>query len=154
MLINRDINISLLIKTINISLSLIFFNNLFLLFCEMTEESNFINKESMLSDYSNYSFENTSIDNSTNDALYLNNIISLNDYKLRYCSLAINSKGDFIAEYSQEEADGIRFFYGLRNNGSYLFKNGSNEETPIKIIYMKDGDKKPIRYESENFFFH
>ena len=75
MLINRDISISLSIKTINISLSIIFFNNLFLLFCEMTEESNFIDKESLLSDYSNYSFENASIDNSTNDALYLNNII-------------------------------------------------------------------------------
>ena len=33
-----------------------------------------------------------------------------------------------IAEFSQEEADGIRVFYGLKQNGDFYFKNEKNEK--------------------------
>ena len=43
------------------------------------------------------------IDNEIIKTQWLTNIIYFNDNKFRYCSVAVNSKGDIVAEFSTEE---------------------------------------------------
>ena len=94
-----------------------------------------------------------SIDNDIIKTQWLNNIILFNDYKYRFCCFSINSKGDMIAEYSTEEKNGIRLFYGLKQDGNYFFKNSNDINFPTKIITIKDKDGNfSIRYESNSLF--
>ena len=59
-----------------------------------------------------------------------------------------------IADFSQEEADGIRVFYGLKQNGDFYFKNEKNEKISTKIMKMENCGNDPIRYESDIIFIH
>ena len=94
-----------------------------------------------------------SIDNDIIKTQWLNNIILFNDYKYRYCCFSINSKGDMIAEYSTEEKNGIRLFYGLKQDGNFFFKNSNDSNIPTKIVTIKDKDGNfSIRYESNSLF--
>ena len=93
-----------------------------------------------------------SINNTIIKTQWLNNIILLNDYKVRYGSLAVNSNGDMIYECSSEESDGIRQFYGLKKNGEFFFKNENGEDIPSKIIKIGSNNSYPIRFESTNTF--
>ena len=93
-----------------------------------------------------------SINNQIIKVQWLNNIIIFNEKKYRYCNFAINSKGDLIAEFSTEEENGIRLFYGLQQNGLFFFKDLENKETPIKNFTVIDNNIYPIRYESSNIF--
>jgi hypothetical protein len=86
---------------------------------------------------------------------WINNIRVFKDYnRLRYNNLAVNSKGDLVLEISTQESNykGIRFFYGSKKDGSYLFKNENNESVPTKIITVKNGDEQILRYESVIIF--
>ena len=94
-----------------------------------------------------------SINNTITKTQWLTDIIVFDQYKLRYGSFAINSKGNLIYECSVEkEALGTRLFYGLKNNGNFFFKNENGEETSTKVIIIKDGNNYPIRYESQIIF--
>ena len=93
-----------------------------------------------------------SIENEVIKTQWLNNIILFNDRKYRYGSLAINSKGDLIVEFSTEENNGIRLFYGLKQNGNFFFKNSENSGISTKIIKLNYGEEALMRYESENIF--
>ena len=86
---------------------------------------------------------------------WINNIREFKDYdRLRYNNLAVNSKGDLVLEISTQESNykGIRYFYGLKKDGSYLFKDENNESVPTKIIIVKDGDSQILRHESVTIF--
>ena len=86
---------------------------------------------------------------------WINNIRLFKDYnRLRYNNLAVNSKGDLVLEISTQESNfqGIRFFYGIKKDGSYLFKDENNQSIPTKIIIVKDGDAQIIRHESVIIF--
>ena len=86
---------------------------------------------------------------------WINNIRLFKDYnRLRYNNFAVNSKGDLVLEISTQENNykGIRFFYGIKKDGSYLFKNENNESVPTKIITVKNGDEQILRYESVIIF--
>jgi len=86
---------------------------------------------------------------------WINNIRVFKDYnRLRYNNLAVNSKGDLVLEISTQESNykGIRFFYGIKKDGSYLFKDENNESVPTKIITVKNGDSQILRYESVTSF--
>ena len=99
-----------------------------------------------------YSINSCSISNSIIKDQWLNNIILLNNYNLRYNNFAINSKGDLILKTSQENT-GIRYFYGLTKNGDFYFTNEYNEKMPTKVIIVKDGDNNEIRpYDSQILF--
>ena len=89
------------------------------------------------------------IDNEIIKTQWLNNLLLFNEKNYRYCSFALNSQGDLIAELSTEEANGVRLFYGLKKDGTSFFKNSY---TYTKIITNKDDNEHPIRYESENIF--
>ena len=86
---------------------------------------------------------------------WINNITTFKDYdKMRYNNLAVNYKGDLVLEISTQKSDykGIRYFYGLKKDGSYLFQDENNQSVPTKIITVKDGDTQIIRYESVTIF--
>ena len=53
---------------------------------------------------------------------WLNDIISLNDFKLRYNNFAINSNGDLILETSSQNNREIRLFYGLKKMEIFILK--------------------------------
>jgi hypothetical protein len=92
------------------------------------------------------------IDNEIIKTQWLTNIIYFNDNKFRYCSVAVNSQGDIVVEFSTEEDNGIRLFYGLKKDGNFLFKDSDDSETPINIISIKKNNETSIRYESQNIF--
>ena len=83
---------------------------------------------------------------------WLNDIISLNDFKLRYNNFAINSNGDLILETSSQNNREIRLFYGLKKNGDFYFENENNEKASIKIMTAKEGETVIKRLESQNYF--
>ena len=80
---------------------------------------------------------------------WLNNIILFNEKKYRYCNFAVSSNGDLIAELSTEENNGIRIFYGLKQNGNFYFQNSNKTKVPTKNVVVENC---PMRYESENIF--
>lgn len=102
-----------------------------------------------------YSSGACTISNNKIKTQWLNNIIEFKDYyRLRYNNFAVNSKGDLVLELSSQESEykGVRYFYGLKKDGSYLFKDENNESVPTKIITVKNGDEQILRYESVVIF--
>ena len=80
----------------------------------------------------------------------LNNILVFDSKKYRSGNLAINSKGDMIAEYSREN---YRLFYGLDKDGLYYFTDKDNNEIHTKEINITNSDRTVFgRYESKNLF--
>ena len=76
----------------------------------------------------------------------LNNILVFDSKKYRSGNLAINSKGDMIAEYSREK---YRLFYGLDKDGLYYFTDKDNNEIHTKEIIITNSDSTYFgRYES------
>ena len=73
---------------------------------------------------------------------------------MRYNNFAVNSKGDLVLEISTQESNykGMRYFYGLKKDGSYLFKDENNESVPTKIIIVKNGNEQILRHESVTIF--
>ena len=130
----------------------IFIKDLSLSNCECQVDSPILKNNSCQLIYcSKEEFENEIclIDNEIIKIQWLNNLILFNENNYRYCSFALNSQGDLIAELSTEEANGVRLFYGLKKDGTSFFKNSY---TYTKIITNKDDNEHPIRYESENIF--
>jgi len=137
-------------------IKLFIFNNIFSFSkCECDRDTPIIkNEECTLVYCTETEFNNNicKIDNKIVKTQWLNNLIIFDDNKYRYCNFAINSKGDMIAEYSTEEANGIRLFYGLKKNGNFYFKNSNNSEISTTNITVKDGNTSPTRYEATNIF--
>ena len=63
---------------------------------------------------------------------WLNDIISFNDYKLRYNNFAINSNGDLILETSSQNNREIRLFYGLKKMEIFILKMKIMKKFPLK----------------------
>ena len=79
--------------------------------------------------------------------IYSNNIITLNETKLRYVNFASNSKGDMIFYSTAYPKTNLRAFYGFKNNGRPFFKN-ENYFNSINSYIDQDQEK----YESRIFF--
>ena len=77
----------------------------------------------------------------------LNNIIVFNSTHYRAGSLAFNSNGDMVIEYSYNN---LRLFYGLKKNGKGYFKKNDKEITIKEIIIGNDINNK--RFESRSAF--
>ena len=150
----KIINIIFPLSSFFIIKILIFINIIFLSKCECDLNSPIYKNETCQLVYcTENEFQNgiCYINNEIIKTQWLNNIILFNDRMYRYCNFAKNSKGDMIAELSTEEENGIRLFYGLKKNGDFFFKS-TESDVATKIIKIEDGNKKPIRYESENIF--
>ena len=92
-----------------------------------------------------------SINNTIIKTQWLNKIISF-DTKYRYGGFSLNSKGDLFIEFSK---DNKRLFFGLKQNGSYYFKDNQNLETSTKIftiINQNDQSETISQYESSKIF--
>ena len=92
-----------------------------------------------------------SINNTIIKAQWLNNIISF-ESKYRYGGFSLNSKGDLFIEFSK---DNKRLFFGLKQNGSYYFKDNQKLETSTKIftiINQNDQSETISQYESSKIF--
>ena len=77
----------------------------------------------------------------------LNNIIVFNSTHYRAGSLAFNSNGDMVIEYSYNN---LRLFYGLKKNGKGYFKKNDKEITIKEIVIGNDINNK--RFESRSAF--
>ena len=133
----------------------IFFLKIFILKCECERNTPILNQNRCELKYcSKESFVSgeCSVNNTIIKTQQLNNIILFDSDKLRYGSFAINSKGDLVFECSTEDANGIRVFYWLNNDGSFYFENENGEKVPTKTIIVKDGDQYLIRYEASIIF--
>ena len=98
------------------------------------------------------------INNDIAKTQWLNNIIILDFYKLRFGNFAMNSNGDMVFECADEERKGKRVFYGLKKDGSFYFKDEYGNKVPTKILTVEDetqnedGNRYPERFESTNTF--
>ena len=79
----------------------------------------------------------------------LNNIISLGGQNLRYSRFSFNSNGDMVIDTTSFPVDENRYFFGLKQNGKFYFKNSDNSETPF---YTMIADHEKGRIEGESYF--
>ena len=79
--------------------------------------------------------------------MYLNNIIILNGYQLRYVNFANNSNGDMIFYSTACPNTTQRAFYGFKKNGRPLFQNESNYNNSINATI-----RNQRKYESKTIF--
>ena len=139
----------------------IFFLKSFICHCECDIDTPiFIENECKLQYCTKNQFDSgdCTIKNDTAKIQWLNNIILIDFYKLRFGNLAMNSNGDMIFECSDEEIKGKRVFYGLKKDGSFYFNDENGNKVPTKIITVidetqtEDIKKYPPRYESSITF--
>ena len=89
------------------------------------------------------------INNSQYTEISLNNIISLGGQNLRYSRFSFNSNGDMVIDTTSFPVDKNRYFFGLKQNGKFYFKNSDNSETPF---YTMTVDHEKGRIEGESYF--
>ena len=84
---------------------------------------------------------------------YLSNLIILGSKNYRYININSNKNGDLVILTTKFEGTGERLFYGLKENGRFLFKNENSNEYPYLIFNIsgeETGDQQ--KFESESFF--
>ena len=86
------------------------------------------------------------LDNPIIKTQWLNNIILINENRLKYLNYIIYPNGDMIFQSSVYECTPVRMFYGLKKNGRYYFRDEENRETPLLQLDIKEEEK--IKYES------
>ena len=88
------------------------------------------------------------------DSSCITNVLIIESPNANYRAghFATNKEGDIIIEYSSEDPDNLRLYYGLRKNGSYYFLNEPHsKEKSVENINYNDEIQKG-RYESKNIF--
>ena len=84
---------------------------------------------------------------------YLSNLIILGSKNYRFININSNKNGDLVVLTSKFPGTGERLFYGLQENGRFLFKNENSNEYPYLIFNIsgeETGDQQ--KFESESFF--
>ena len=91
------------------------------------------------------------IDNEKVKIQYISNWIIIGEEGYRYINIDSDEYNNIVVQTSKSEESGDRIFYGLQNNGRYLFKDDNQNEYPYLIITQdKVGDAK--RFEGESLF--
>ena len=75
--------------------------------------------------------------------LILNNIIGLGGDNFRYNHFSFNANEDMIIDSSSYPTSSERIFFGLKNNGKFVFKD---------IYYSIFLENDETRYEGESYF--
>ena len=90
------------------------------------------------------------ITNMSNTDCFNDKIIFKN--KFRAGHFVVTKEGTLIIEYSSDETNYRRFFYGLKKNGRYYFEN----ESPFRHFNASNPENNDLhgRYESKNFIVH
>ena len=93
----------------------------------------------------------------------MTNLIILGGKNYRLININSNLKNDLIIQVSEYSNYGERLFYGLKNNGRYLFKDENQKEYPISKfniegevdLYQKNfgGESSFIKISNDNEFF-
>ena len=75
---------------------------------------------------------------SFSDSSCITNVLLIESPNANYRAghFATNKEGDIIKEYSSEDTDNLRIYYGLRKNGSYYFLNEPHTKKNILIILI------------------
>ena len=83
---------------------------------------------------------------------WITNIIWIGRETYRYVNIANYSNGDLIISTTAFPGDSERMFYGLKNNGEYLFEN-NGKLTPQKIMNVnpQSGNENNVKHESQTF---
>jgi len=84
---------------------------------------------------------------------YLSNLIILGSKNYSYININSNKNGDLVILTTKFTGTGERLFYGLKENGRFLFKNNNSDEYPYLIFNIsgeETGDQQ--KFESESFF--
>ena len=93
--------------------------------------------------------------NNLNNNKCFNNIIKFDHQKFRAGHFSTTNNNDLIIEYSTDDPDTLRMFYGLTKDGRYFFPNESHI-LEFNIIGAKYNDATTYygRYESRNLFIN
>ena len=88
-----------------------------------------------------------------NNEKCFNNLHIFNHKKIRAGHFATTKNGDLIAEFSVDDEENSRIFYGLKNNGENYFtsENGLFEYT-LPVTVLDDNVYYFRRYDSINYF--
>lgn len=96
---------------------------------------------------------NCTIDEITVKIQYLSNIIILGSQDYRYININSNKNGDLVILTTKFTGTGERLFYGLKENGRFLFKNENSNEYPYLIFNISGEETSDQqKFESESFF--
>ena len=84
---------------------------------------------------------------------YLSNLIILGSKNYRFININSNKNGDLVVLTSKFPGTGERLFYGLQENGRFLFKNENSNEYPYLIFNISGEETSDQqKFESESFF--
>ena len=107
--------------------------------------------------------KNCRISDNNSKLKQITNLIILGGKNYRLININSNLKNDLIIQVSEYSNYGERIFYGLKNNGRYLFKDENQKEYPISTfniegevdLYQKNfgGESSFIKISNDNEFF-
>ena len=84
---------------------------------------------------------------------YLSNLIIFGSKNYRYININSNKNWDLVILTTKFTGTGERLFYGLKENGRFLFKNNNFEEYPYLIFNISEEETKDQqKFESESYF--
>ena len=98
--------------------------------------------------------KNCSIDEEISKIRFLTNLIILGGEKdYRYININSNLNNDMVIQTSKSTGSGDRFFYGLKANGRFFFKDENQKEFPFTLFKI-DGEEtlNQQRFEGESSF--
>ena len=95
--------------------------------------------------------KNCSIDEEKNKIKFLTNLVILGGEKdYRYININSNLNNDMIIQTSKSTGSGDRFFYGLKGNGRFFFKDGNQKEFPFLLFNISEEEtEKQQKFEGE-----
>jgi len=84
---------------------------------------------------------------------YLSNLIILGSKNYSYININSNKNGDLVILITKFTGTGERLFYGLKENGRFLFKNENSNEYPYLSFNISGGKtNNQQKFERESFF--
>ena len=83
---------------------------------------------------------------------YISNLIIMGSKDYRYINIASDESNNMVIQTSKFEGSGDRLFYGLKNNGRFIFMNGENESPYLSYIITGEATEKQQRFEGESCF--
>ena len=84
----------------------------------------------------------------------LSNLIIIGSTYYRFISINSNQYNDLIILVTQGPGTGDRLFYGLKNNGRFLFKSNDDNEYPYKyyLISGEEGNNDQKKHHGDSSF--
>lgn len=96
---------------------------------------------------------NCTVDEETVKLQYMTNLIIIGEKDYRYININSNQYNDIVIQTSKNPGTGERLFYGLTNNGRFLFKDENETEFPyLSFNISEESTQCQERYEGESSF--